>query len=311
MKPAPVTLASYRRLARWLPFRQLDAQLSALVALAGLLPLLGLLTGLLLPGAPRGTLVLLGALVGTGLALWGVQHLLAPLRMAQAALHLRAAEGRVQPLPTDLGGDMGDLLRELRRALEAEVAQGHSLQALSLDDALTGLPNRRFAGEYLRLAVHVAERTGARLTVALVDPEHIARINDQGGMDAGDRAIRQLGGFLRQWLKRKSDWLGRWQEDQFLAVMFSEHNQAAEYLENLGREFGRRMQDFPGGPLKINVGMAELRKHETLKDFVERLETELRLEKCMETRPPPSAEGVPGAARIYSIAGALLRERQG
>ncbi|PPE74864.1 hypothetical protein C3942_04095 [Solimonas fluminis] len=308
MKPAPVTLAPYRRLARWLPFRQLEAQLSALVGLAGLLPLLALLAGLLVPGAPRASLVLLGVLTGTGLALWGVQQLLAPLRMAQAALRLRAAEGRVQPLPTDLGGDMGELLREVRRALEAEVSQGQSLQALSLDDALTGLPNRRFAAEYLRLAVHVAERTGARLTVALVDPEHISRVNEQGGMDAGDQAIRGLGTFLRQWLKRKSDWLGRWQEDQFLAVMFSEHNQAAEYLENLRREFGRRMQDFPGGPLKINVGLAELRKHETLKDFVERLETELRLEKCMETRPPP-ADAVPGAAKIYSIAGALLRER--
>ncbi len=308
MKPAAVTLAPYRRLARWLPFRQLDAQLSALVALAGLMPLMGLLAGLLVPGAPRGTLVLLGALAGTGLALWGVQQLLAPLRMAQAALQLRATRGRVQPLPTDLGGDMGDLLRELRRALEAEAAQGQSLQALSLDDALTGLPNRRFAGEYLRLAVHAAERTGSRLTVALIDPAHIARLNEACGVDAGDRAIRELGEFLRQWLKRKSDWVGRWEEDQFLAVMFSEQNQATEYLENLKREFARRMQHFDGGPLSLNVGLVELRKHERLQDFSERLETELRLEKHMEPRRPPEAD-VPGTAKVYSIAGALLRQR--
>ncbi|MDM4770430.1 GGDEF domain-containing protein [Solimonas sp. SE-A11] len=308
MKPVAVTLASYRRLARWLPFRQLDAQLSALVALAGLMPLLGLLAGLVVPGAPRGTLVLLGALAGTGLALWGLQQLLAPLRMAQAALQLRATQGRVQPLPTDLGGDMGDLLRELRRALEAEAAQGQSLQALSLDDALTGLPNRRFAGEYLRLAVHAAERTGSRLTVALIDPAHIARLNEEHGVDTGDRAIRELGEFLRQWLKRKSDWVGRWEEDQFLAVMFSEQNQATEYLENLKREFARRMQHFDGGPLSLNVGLVELRKHERLQDFSERLETELRLEKHMEPRRPPEAD-VPGSAKVYSIAGALLRQR--
>lgn len=308
MKSAPVTLAHYRRLARWLPFRQLDAQLSALVALASLMPLLGWLAGLMLPGAPRGTLVLLGALTGTGLALWGLQQLLAPLRMAQAALHLRAAQGRVQPLPTDLGGDMGELLRELRRALEAEAAQGQSLQALSLDDALTGLPNRRFAGEYLRLAVHAAERTGSRLTVALIDPAHIARLNEERGVDTGDRAIRELGEFLRQWLKRKSDWVGRWEEDQFLAVMFSDQNQATEYLENLKREFARRMQHFDGGPLSLNVGLVELRKHERLQDFSERLETELRLEKHMEPRRPPEAD-VPGTAKVYSIAGALLRER--
>lgn len=304
MKSTPVTLAPYRRLARWLPFRQLDAQLSALVVGAGLLPLLALLTGVLVPGAPRATLVLLGVLAGSGLALWGIQQLMAPLRMAQAALRLRVAEGRVQPLPTDLQGEMGELLRQLRGALEAEAVQGQTLQAMSLDDPLTGLPNRRFAGEYLRLAMHAAERTGARLTVALIDPEHIAQRNEEGGMEAGDRAIREVGEFLRHWLKRKSDWVGRWQEDQFIAVMFSEHNHAIEYLENLKREFARRMQNTAGGPLKINVGLAELRKHEGLKEFDARLETELRLEKCMEARQPPLATS---SANVYSIAAAVTR----
>lgn len=309
MKPNPITLSHYRRLARWLPSRQLDGQLSSLIALAGALPLLGLLAGSLLPRGPAAALVLLGILAGSGLALWAVQQLLAPLHMAQAALRLRAGQGRVQPLPTDLGGDLGELLRELRGALETEAAQGQSLQALSFDDPLTGLPNRRFAGEYLRLALHAAERTGSRLTVALIDPAHIARRNEEGGLEAGDRAIQELGGFLREWLKRKSDWVGRWQEDQFIAVMFSEYNQASEYLENLKREFARRMQHAEGGPLHINIGLAEMRKHEGLREFSERLETELRLEKHMETRLPPAPDGDSGSAKVYSIAGALLRNR--
>ena len=309
MKPNRITLSHYRRLAGWLPSRQLDGQLAALVVLAGALPLLGLLAGSWLPRGPAAALVLLGVLAGSGLALWGIQQLLAPLHMAQAALRLRSTEGRVQPLPTDLGGDLGELLRELRGALEAEANQGRSLKDLSFDDPLTGMPNRRFTGEYLRLATHAAERTGARLTVALIDPAHIARRNEQGGMEAGDRAIRDLGTFLREWLKRKSDWVGRWQEDQFLAVMFSDYNQSAEYLENLKREFARRMQNADGGPLELNLGLAELRKHESLKDFCERLETELRLEKHMETRLPPAPDGEGGSAKVYSLAGALLRNR--
>lgn len=312
MTPTPPSLRRYRPLARWLPFSHLDEQLAALLLAALALPLLALLVSALLPGplTPGLTLAALlpATLAAAVFALWGLRQLLAPLRMAQAALQLPPVPGRVPPLPTDLGGDMGQLLRDLRTALESADRQRESLQTLSFDDPLTGLPNRRFAGEYLRMALHAAERTGARLSVALIDPEHIARLNEQRGTEAGDRAIRALGDFLRQWLKRKSDWVGRWQGDQFLAVMFSDHNQVIEYLENLKREFARQMQGFEDRGLRINLGIAELRKHESLQEFGERLESELRLEKCMQAAPPPAA--LPGSAKIYSLAAALRREHR-
>ncbi|MGH8429479.1 MAG: GGDEF domain-containing protein [Solimonas sp.] len=300
-------LRQYRQLSRWLSFHHLDEKLSCLFVLALTLPLLALAgCALLWPQASPGLALipaLLAALIAGGLALWGLQQLLAPLRMAQSALRVHADSGRVQPLPTDLRDDMGRMLGELRLVLETAESRGQAVQALSFDDPLTGLPNPRFAAEYLRLAVYAAERGDLRLSVALIDPEHIGRLNEARGVEAGDQAIRQVGEFLHQWLRRKCDWVGRWRDDQFLVVMFCEQPTAAEYLGKLQRQLGRQMQDFEGLGLAVNLGVAELRRHEGLAEFRERLEDELRQAKGAQLSSPPP----PASAKLYSIAAALRK----
>jgi len=308
--PSGTRLRHYRRLARWLPFHHLDEKLSSLFFFALMLPLMTLAGCVLvwtqLSAGIALIPVMLASLAAAGLALWGTQQLLAPLRMAQLALRAHADSGRVQPLPTDLRDDLGDMLSDLRRALEAVEARGQAVQALSFDDPLTGLPNPRFAAEYLRLAVHAAERSSLKLSVALIDPEHIGRINEGHGVEAGDRAIRRVGEFLRQWLKRKSDWIGRWQGDQFIAVMFCEQHSATDFLANLRREFARQPQDFADSELAVNIGVVELHPRETLAEFTGRLEAELLQAKHpMEDSPAP-----PGSAKIHSIASALRKTRR-
>lgn len=308
MSSPNTTLRTYRRLSRWLPFHHLDEKLSGLFFFALMLPLLTLIGCALIVGQLSAGLavipVLLASLLSAGLGLWGLNHLLVPVRMAQAALREHGENGRVQPLPTDLRDDMGLFLCDLRRSLETAESRAQAVQALSFEDPLTGLANQRFASEYLRLSVQVAERTGARLSVAVIDPEHIGRINERLGMEAGDQAIRQLGDFLRQWLKRKSDWIGRWHGDQFIAVMFCEHGTAVDYLANLKREFSRHMQDFDGIGLSVHLGVAELRKHEGVKELIEGIETELRQEKCGPLEAVPAA----ASAKIVSLAAALRNQ---
>jgi diguanylate cyclase (GGDEF)-like protein len=302
------SLRSYRQLSRWLPFHHLDEKLTGLFFCALLVPLLTLigcvLVGGSLPARAAVIPVMMASLLGAGLALWGLQQLLAPLRISQDALRGHGRGQRLQPLPTDLRDDMGQLLRDLRQALETSESRGQSVQSLSFDDALTGLPNQRFAAEYLRLCVHAADRAGVRLSVALIDPDPVAPPTTLLAPDDSARVMRRLGGFLKQWLKRRSDWVGRWHGEQFLAVMFSDQGHAVEYLDNLRREFSRQMLGLEGSSLSVNIAVAELRPHETPEEFLGRLEEELRSARCLQLESPP-----PTSANVYSLAAALRKSR--
>ena len=61
-------------------------------------------------------------------------------------------------------------------------------------DGLTGLANRRGFDEALDEALAVAERTGGRLSVALVDVDRFKAVNDEHGHAAGDRLLRTVAG---------------------------------------------------------------------------------------------------------------------
>jgi diguanylate cyclase len=98
----------------------------------------------------------------------------------------------------------------LRSALER-------IKSLASRDELTGLPNRRAISEWLTEQMAICRRTGAPLTVALLDLDRFKHINDTFGHLAGDRTL-QL--FANQALEsiRSSDRLGRYGGDEFLFV---------------------------------------------------------------------------------------------
>ena len=87
-----------------------------------------------------------------------------------------------------------------------------------ITDELTGLPNKRFAVDYVERELARVRRSGGRLTVALLDMDGFKRINDMGGHIAGDRALRQVGSCLGRTL-RASDVCARYGGDEFLLVL--------------------------------------------------------------------------------------------
>lgn len=141
-----------------------------------------------------------------------------------------------------------DKLRQTNAALEAE----------STTDALTGLPNRRFAMAELRRLFALARRTRQQVLLAFIDLDGFKAINDTYGHETGDQFLIAVGRRLSAGL-RKGDVLGRLGGDEFIIIGLSTPGEGAEdaaysRLAPLARgryELDSVTMDYPGASFGV------------------------------------------------------------
>ena len=97
----------------------------------------------------------------------------------------------------------------------------------SLRDPLTGLGNHRAFQEDLDRELAGAQRYGSELSVALIDLDDFAKINDTGGHAAGDATLEAVGTLLAKMLRR-SDRVFRVGGDEFAIILTHTGPDAAE-----------------------------------------------------------------------------------
>jgi diguanylate cyclase (GGDEF)-like protein len=85
-------------------------------------------------------------------------------------------------------------------------------------DPLTGLPNRVFFENRLRLALQQARRRGQSLVVVSLELDGFKSINDRHGKVAGDQVLSALADAMKQSL-RKGDLLARLCGQEFAAIL--------------------------------------------------------------------------------------------
>ena len=112
------------------------------------------------------------------------------------------------------------VMRLRLEALVAERTEELRVQAIEFErqathDKLTGLPNRRFADDFLEQELEIARRNGVPVTVALADIDHFKMINDQFSHAVGDQVLRRVAGLMRDRC-RKSDVVARYGGEEFL-----------------------------------------------------------------------------------------------
>jgi diguanylate cyclase (GGDEF)-like protein len=85
-------------------------------------------------------------------------------------------------------------------------------------DALSELPNRSLLLDRLAQALALARRHGGEGALLCIDVEHLDRINESLGHDAGDEVLRHVARGLRASVRR-SDSAARIGEDEFAVLV--------------------------------------------------------------------------------------------
>jgi diguanylate cyclase (GGDEF)-like protein len=122
----------------------------------------------------------------------------------------------------DTAEDARRRLAALNHQLQAKIAETESLQAQlkeqALRDPLTGLHNRRYLFEVAPRLLHLAERQGGSMCLAMIDLDRFKTLNDTYGHKAGDDVLLAFAGLLAQNLRR-TDVFCRYGGEEFVIVM--------------------------------------------------------------------------------------------
>jgi diguanylate cyclase (GGDEF)-like protein len=129
------------------------------------------------------------------------------------------------------------------------------MEALTVTDELTRLPNRRSVESVIRREIARQRRHGGVLSVAVLDLDRFKQVNDYQGHAAGDRALKLISEVLRR-RARGSDSVARLGGDEFVVVMpGTRRMECAALCRDLSKAIVKRMT-VAGLSITASIGFA-------------------------------------------------------
>jgi diguanylate cyclase (GGDEF)-like protein len=111
-----------------------------------------------------------------------------------------------------------DVTELMRREKLLRVSNQHLVQQTATD-CLTGLANRRRFDEALATEWLRAARSGAPLSLLMVDIDHFKSYNDRYGHLAGDQCLRRVAAALGQCVRRAGELVARYGGEEFVMLL--------------------------------------------------------------------------------------------
>jgi diguanylate cyclase (GGDEF)-like protein len=178
-------------------------------------------------------------------------------------------------LPRDVNADLGGVLSQTAGAFTAGGSPA--------EDCLTGLPTLR---EFYRQAAPIVEaclNAGEPVAVAIVDIDHLQRINDGHCMDVGDRVITSIARHLKGAVARTPYLVARLGEEEFgLLLVRCDDAAATEFCETLRQDISGITVNAGDADVAVSVsiGVAEIYGPETFDNYLNAAEQFLFMAKC-------------------------------
>lgn len=108
------------------------------------------------------------------------------------------------------------------QGIRARVDQVNQLKAqletISVSDSLTGLYNRRYMDEQLKMALSYAKRQQSPLTIAVADIDLFKSVNDRYSHQRGDSVLRDFAALILP-LLRNEDIASRYGDEEFILIL--------------------------------------------------------------------------------------------
>src|SRR5829696_919147 len=178
---------------------------------------------------------------------------------------------------------------------EALLRRSRELEADTLTDPLTGLPNRRALDADLATLVPALQAAGEPLTLAVLDVDRFKRINDGHGHPVGDEVLRRIGRVLREQCEECIR-CGRYGGDEFVLCLPTRLDDARAAVAAVVAEVAGEPWSEVAPRLRVTIGwgIAELRPEDTPTTLFAAADRELMAVK----RGRRHLEPVPAAADL-------------
>ncbi len=185
-------------------------------------------------------------------------------------------------------------LRAANADLEARVAARTAeleelnlkLKRMAVEDALTGLPNRRRFNEVMEEEIRRARRKWESFSLLMCDVDFFKRYNDHYGHQGGDDCLRAVGEVMRNVFKRAGELPARYGGEEFAVILpgvSEEHalKAAEKLLQALAdRALPHEKSDAaPHVSLSIGLASAIVEGDRTMEWFVAKADEALYLSK--------------------------------
>ncbi len=116
-------------------------------------------------------------------------------------------------------------LAEVHDDLSKSQAKEEETRKITLQDALTGLPNRVSFEQDLDQGLIQAKRHGWGLAVLFIDIDNFKSVNDSYGHDLGDKVLLMMANRLQSFV-RNEDTVSRWGGDEFVCLLLEVKQEA-------------------------------------------------------------------------------------
>jgi diguanylate cyclase (GGDEF)-like protein/PAS domain S-box-containing protein len=165
-------------------------------------------------------------------------------------------------------GEIDGVISNLRDVTRRKLAEDQlassaaKLAVAALKDSLTGLDNRRSFDERIERVWRATARSGAPLSLLMLDVDHFKMFNDRYGHVQGDEALRRVADCICANLRRGNDFGARYGGEEF-TVLLPETGRlgayhVAETIRTALQEAAIPNEGSPFGCLTVSIGVASI-----------------------------------------------------
>lgn len=147
-------------------------------------------------------------------------------------------------------------IEELAARIQALLKRLETQKSLILQDALTGVYNRRYLEQRLVEEIARSNRINGCFSVAMIDMDYFKSVNDKFGHAAGDEVLQVLVKRINENL-RNSDVICRYGGEEFVIILpDTAKDHAYRVIERLRQNVGMKSINLTGENTKIDISIS-------------------------------------------------------